>query len=280
MIAIASSIAPLAATSRAWFVDIWGVMHNGVAPFAGAVAACERFRAGGGIVILVSNAPRPSASVRAQLDTIGVARAAYDAIISSGDISRGLIAALGGKPIYHLGPERDLALYDGLSLTRTNAGAAEVIVSTGLFDDNTETAQTYAELLAAAVARGVPMICANPDLSVERGGRIIACAGAVAAKYEQLGGHVDYAGKPYLPIYDAAFALTDKLAGAPVAKSEILAIGDGLRTDIAGAALAGIRSVYIASGVHLNEPLTPAALTRLFPELTGRPVAAMAGLEW
>ena len=285
MIEIAASIAPLATTTRAWFVDIWGVMHNGVAPFAGAVAACERFRAGGGSVILVSNAPRPNASVMAQLDRIGVARTAYDAIISSGDISRGLITALGGKPIYHVGPERDLALYEGLDVNRTDAGAAAAIVCTGLFDDETETAETYAGVLASCAGRAVPMICANPDLSVERGGRIIPCAGAVAAKYEQCGGRVTYAGKPYLPIYTAAFAVADTLAGRPVAKHEILAIGDGLRTDIAGAALAGIRSVYIASGVHLSEPLTPHALAQLFPDsdgqnASGRPLAAMAELAW
>ncbi len=280
MILILGSIAPLAATTKAWFVDIWGVMHNGVTPFTGAVAACERFRQGGGIVVLVSNAPRPHGSVEAQLDRIGVARAAYDAILSSGDTSRGLIAALGGEPLYHLGPERDLALFEGLTVTLAAPDAAEAIVCTGLFDDETDTAETYATLLEACAKRGLPMICANPDLHVERGGRIIPCAGAVAAKYEQLGGNVSYAGKPHLPIYDAAFALTDKLAGRPIPRQAILAIGDGIRTDIAGAARAQVRSVYIASGVHLKAQLTREALEGLFPDPSVRPVAAMSALVW
>lgn len=281
MTAIISSIAPIAVGTNVWFVDIWGVMHNGVAPFATAVEANRRFRDAGGIVVLVSNSPRPNPAVMAQLDWIGVSREAYDAIISSGDISRGLVAALGGKPAYHLGPDRDLTLYEGLSVTLVTPHEAEAVVCTGLFDDETETPLTYAETLSAFAARGLPMICANPDLSVERGHRIIPCAGAVAAYYEELGGKVAYAGKPHLPIYDAAFALADRLAGRPVARGEVLAIGDGARTDIAGAARAGIRSVYIASNVSLSgAAFDQAALASLFPDPAAAPVAAMPELKW
>ena len=279
MIGIVSSIEGVAAA--AWFVDIWGVMHNGVAPFASAVAACRAFRARGGIVVLVSNAPRPAASVAAALDRIGVPRDCYDGVQSSGDTSRGLIAALGTAPVYHLGPERDLALYEGLTVTLSSAAAASTIVCTGLVDDDTETGETYRPLLSSFAARQVPMICANPDLAVERGGRIIACAGAVAAVYETLGGQVSYAGKPYPPIYDAAFAIVDRLAGKPVPRAAIVAIGDGVRTDIAGAARAGLRSVYIASSVHLGAGLLDAgALARLFPDPAVQPVAAMMQLNW
>jgi HAD superfamily hydrolase (TIGR01459 family) len=281
VIEIASSIRALAASTDAWLVDIWGVMHNGIVPFAPAVEACRAYREGGGHVVLVSNAPRPHGAVMAALDRIGVAREAYDAIISSGDTSRALIAALGNTPFYHLGPDRDLALYDGLDVVRVaGPGAAMAIVCTGLFDDHTETAETYAPLLSAWAARGLHMICANPDLTVERGGRIIPCAGAVAAAYVARGGHVDYAGKPHLPIYQAAFALLEARAGRQVPMDRILAIGDGIRTDIAGAARAGIRSVYIASGVHLTGALDTSALARLFPDTAGRPVAAMTGLAW
>jgi len=281
MIEIVSSIAPLALGKKAWFVDIWGVMHNGVAPFESAVAACRRFREDEGIVVLVSNAPRPHTAVAAQLDKIGVARDAYDAIVSSGDTSRGLIAGLDGKRVYHLGPERDLPLYEGLGVTLGDVAAAQTIVCTGLFDDEKDAPRDYLKTLTALAARGVPMICANPDLAVERAGRIIPCAGAVAALYEQLGGRVDYAGKPHLPIYTATFALVERLAGRAVAKSEILAIGDGVKTDIAGAALAGIASVYIASNVHLGgAAMDGAALEAMFPESAGRPVAAMAALAW
>ncbi len=280
MIEIVRSIAPLAASTDAWLVDIWGVLHNGETPFAGAVGACQAFRAHGGIVLLVSNAPRPHASVAAQLDKIGVAREAYDGIISSGDASRELIAALGAAPVLHLGPERDRPLFDGLAVRLTAIDVAVALVCTGLRDDETETAETYRALLIDAALRGLPMICANPDLSVDRGGRIIPCAGAVAALYEALGGAVTYAGKPHLPIYVAAFAAIDRLAGRTVGRDRILAIGDGVRTDIAGAARANIRSVYIASGVHLDGALDASALERLFPQTDGRPVAAMDALAW
>lgn len=274
-------MAPLAAGTAAWFVDIWGVMHNGIAPFPGAVEACRAFRHGGGIVILVSNAPRPAAAVVAALDRIGVPRDCYDGVQSSGDTARGLIAALGLAPVYHLGPDRDLALYEGLAVALTGAGEAHTIVCTGLVDDDTETGETYRPLLSTFAARQAPMICANPDLSVERGGRIIPCAGAVAAVYECLGGPVAYAGKPYPPIYDAAFSIVEGIAGRPVARAEVLAIGDGIRTDIAGAARAGLRSVYIASGVHLGDgPFDAAALARLFPDPAVQPVAAMERLTW
>lgn len=282
MIDIVTSIAPLAAGKKAWFVDIWGVMHNGIAPFDSAVEACCTFRQNhDGIVILVSNAPRPNSAVEAQLDRIGVAREAYDAIVSSGDTSRALIAALEGAPIFHLGPDRDLPLYEGLGVSIASPAEAETIVCTGLFDDETQTPRDYLKALTACAARNVPMICANPDLKVERGGKIIPCAGAVAALYEDLGGKVAYAGKPHLPIYEATFTLLNELAGRPVSKSEILAIGDGIKTDIAGAALAGIPSLYIASNVHLaGAALTPQSLTTLFPTPTGRPVAAMTALSW
>lgn len=280
MIDIITSIAPIATKTRAWFVDIWGVMHNGVAPFASAVDACIAYRRQGGIVVLLSNAPRPNASVAAQLDRIGISREAYDAIVSSGDISRGLIASLGTAPIYHLGPDRDLALYEGLGVAPGDAASARTIICTGLFDDETQTPRDYLQTLTGCAARSIAMICANPDLAVERGGRIIPCAGAVAALYEQLGGAVTYAGKPHLPIYDATFALVNRLAGQPIARDQVLAIGDGVLTDIAGAARVGIASVYIASAVNLGEaPLDQPSLARLFPS-PPPPIAAMTALAW
>ncbi len=282
MIEIVTSIAPIAAGKVAWFVDIWGVMHNGIAPFDSAVVACRTFRQHhDGIVILVSNAPRPNTAVQAQLDRIGVAREAYDAIVSSGDTSRALIADLDGAPLFHLGPDRDLTLYEGLEVTIASPAEAETIVCTGLFDDETQCPRDYLKALTACAARNVPMICANPDLKVERGGKIVPCAGAVAALYEDLGGKVTYAGKPHLPIYEATFTLLNELAGRPVSKTEILAIGDGIKTDIAGAALAGIASLYIASNVHLSgSPLTPASLATLFPIPSIQPLAAMTALSW
>ena len=199
------SIAPLAATSDVWFVDIWGVIHNGVRPCASSVTACEAFRKQGGTVLLVTNAPRPRVSVRRQLDRIGVAATAYDEIVSSGDVSRELIEAWAGRRILHIGPERDLPIFAGLgAVPGATANDAEVAVCTGLYDDETETPADYAAMLATLKSRAVPMICANPDRTVERDGRIIYCAGAVAAAYEALGGTVSYAGKPFQPIYELA----------------------------------------------------------------------------
>jgi len=281
VIEIVPSIEALSATDEVWFVDIWGVLHNGVAPFVGAVAACRAFRTRGGVVVLVSNAPRRASAVALALDRVGVPRDAYDAIQSSGDTARGLIAALGNQPIYHLGPERDQGIYEDLAVRQVSADAAHTIVCTGLVDDDRETAQTYHALLSQFAARAVPMICANPDLVVERGGRLIPCAGAVAAHYTGLGGQVSYAGKPHPPIYTAAFALADKLAGRAVPRTRILAIGDGVRTDIAGASAVGLRSVYIASAVSLEGGvLSATSLTHLFPDPACRPIAAMPALRW
>lgn len=276
------SIAPLADTTDVWFVDIWGVMHNGVRPIASSVAACETFRQRGGTVVLVTNAPRPRDSVVRQLERIGVAATAYDGIVSSGDVSRSLIAAWAGRRVLHIGPERDVGIFAGLIGPPTaDAGNAEVAVCTGLYDDETETPSDYGEMLERLASRSVPMICANPDRTVERGGRIVYCAGAIAAAYEAMGGTVSYAGKPYLPIYELALELACSVRGAPVAKERVLAIGDGVATDIAGAGRFGIRSVFVASGVHVqNGEEMSAAASRLFIAGVPRPIAVMSKLAW
>jgi len=262
-----------------WFLDIWGVLHNGVRPFAGAVDACRRFRAAGGRVILVSNSPRPRDGVVLQLDHIGVPRDVYDAVLTSGDVSRALIARYEGENIFHLGPERDVRVYDGLDVALGALENARAIVCTGLFDDETETPKNYRALLAQAHQAGLAMICVNPDLKVERGGRIIYCAGALAQAYEALGGQVRYAGKPYAPIYDEAMHMSGELCGHAVSKARILAIGDGVATDIKGALDAGIAAVYVASAVNMqrNESLSDAA-ARLFPDSSRRPLAVMRAL--
>jgi len=281
-IPVLQSIAPLAATADLWFVDIWGVMHNGERPYASPVAACEAFRRQGGTILLVTNSPRPRESVARQLDGIGVARTAYDGIVSSGDVSRSLIEEWAGEPILHIGPERDLPVFANLQAT-PGAGVADaaVAVCTGLYDDEKETPADYASMLANLKARDVPMICANPDQKVERGGRLIYCAGAIARAYESLGGNVSYAGKPFLPIYDLALEIGGDTRGTPVAKDRVLAIGDGVSTDIAGAANFGIRSVFIASGVDVNaNENVGAAAARLFANSSSQPIAVMNGFNW
>lgn len=279
-IPILDSIAVEAPQRDLWLTDIWGVIHNGVAPFTSACDACTQFRLAGGTVLLLSNAPRPAESVAAQLDRIGVPRFAWDAILSSGDAARSLLLPFAGKPVFHLGPERDLPLFDGLDVRLSSVADADAVCCTGLFDDEIETPDDYADVLASFAARKLPMVCANPDLTVARGDRLIYCAGAVAAAYASLGGNVSYAGKPHGPIYDMAFALVEKLRGAPVSRARTLAIGDGIGTDIKGAAAAGIDSVFVASAVHAADGLTAAVLADLFPTAPGRPIAAMTELAW
>jgi len=281
-ISVITSIADVNAPARVWLADIWGVIHNGVRPFMPATEACRKFREVGGTVILLSNAPRPGEAAAAQLDRIGVPRAAWDAIVSSGDLSRELIRAAGWRAICHIGPERDLGLYEGLDVRHVSPDTAQGAVCTGLVDDERETPEDYRSVLAACARRGLQMVCANPDLTVERGNKIVYCAGAIAGAYEALGGVVTYAGKPHLPIYDMALNVAKLLCGGAVEKEQLLAIGDGVRTDIAGAAAFGIRSVFVASGVHVEagRTLDAALLGKMFPDPKGRPVAAMYGLAW
>ncbi|MEQ1669270.1 MAG: TIGR01459 family HAD-type hydrolase [Hyphomicrobium sp.] len=276
-----TSIAPLAATADVWFLDIWGVLHNGRQPFASSVAACIAYRQMGGHVVLVSNSPRPRTGVIKQLDEIGVDRQAYDDAITSGDVSRALIADAAGVPVLHIGPARDKPLFDGLGVAFADANSAAVAVCSGLYDDETETADNYRDLLAQLKARNVPMICANPDIKAERGGKIIYCAGAIAAAYENTGGVVTYAGKPYPPVYAAALNIAAGLRGGAIDKARVLAIGDGVATDIRGASLAGIRSVFVASGVHVarGEALQDAA-DKLFATEAVKPIALMTALAW
>lgn len=281
-IPVLRSIALLAETSDAWISDVWGVLHDGVHAHPAASEACVRFRAGGGTIVLVSNAPSTGAEVSAHLDALGVPRAAYDAIVTSGDVTRALIADWAGKPVHHLGPDRYLGTFAGLDVTFAPIADAAVVVCTGLVEDDHETPDDYRGLLAGMRARRQPMICVNPDLVVERGDQLIHCAGALAAAYEALGGEVAYAGKPYPPIYARARELIATARGAPVETSRILAIGDGIKTDIAGAAAAGLRAVFIASALHFTseERLDEATLARLFAGHPAPPIAALEALVW
>ena len=275
------SITQLPKTYAVWFLDIWGVLHNGVRPYSGAVDACQTFRAQGGRVVLVSNSPRPREGVALQLDAVGVPRDAYDAILTSGDVSRGLIAAHDGETVFHLGPERDLPVYRGLNVTLGDPGEARAVVCTGLFDDEVETPDDYRDCLAACHARGLEMICVNPDIKVERGGRIIYCAGALAQAYQEIGGKVLYAGKPHKPIYDAALRIAGEVCEGTIEAAKVLAIGDGAKTDIAGAIAAGIDAVYVASKVNMEHDETLAqAAERLFADSHKRPIAVMRALIW
>ncbi len=231
--------------------DVWGVLHNGVSAFPDAAVALREARKAGKTVVLITNSPRPAPGVIAQLRVLGVPDEAYDRIITSGDVTRGLIAE-GPKKVFLLGPERDMPLLEGLDVECVGEAETESVVCTGFFDDETETPEDYTEMLKGFIARKVPMICANPDLVVERGERIIPCAGAMAAYYEQLGGEVRIAGKPHAPIYGACLAAAREVRGA-FAKDRVLAIGDGMPTDVKGAIASGLNLLYISGGIHAAE---------------------------
>lgn len=277
-----AGVSAIAAEYDLCLCDIWGVVHNGVTAFADACEALVAMRRRGMTVVLVTNAPRPRDEIARQLVRLGVPDEAYDAIVTSGDVARDLIAQRGGEPLYHLGPERDLPLMAGLAAPRVAPEEASYVVCTGLFDDETETAETYAAQLADFARRGLVLICANPDLVVDRGGRIVPCAGSLAVAYEALGGTAIYAGKPHRPIYELAVRQAEALRGAPVAPGRILAIGDAIRTDIAGAVRFGAASVMALAGIHAEETggLSPEDLAAWFARQNHVPDFAMPHLVW
>jgi HAD superfamily hydrolase (TIGR01459 family) len=277
----------LAGRYDAVLCDVWGVIHNGVAAHRAAADALVRFRERG-VVILVSNAPRPAAVVLPHLDSLGVPRGAYDGVLTSGDLARRILVECAGQAIHHLGPERDRPLFDGLTLTFTPVEAADAVICTGLLDDERETAEDYRGRLEAMQARALPMFCANPDIVVERGGQLIPCAGAIAALYEKIGGSVLYTGKPHRPIYQAALERVSAAAGRPVDPARILAVGDAIRTDIAGATAFGLDALLIARGIHAEElglaspaaRLDPAQIERWLATQGARPIGFMDKLKW
>lgn len=282
-IPVISGIGELADTADAWLVDVWGVMHNGAVAFKAAADACAEFRKSGGYVVLLTNAPRPAPAVVHQISRLGVPQSAYDAVLSSGDVTRGLVTQWRDKRIHHLGPDRDRGIFEGIDVQFSTSIEADIVVLTGLIDDETETPEDYTTTLKSFQRRNIAMLCANPDLRAERGDKIVFCAGALAAAYESFGGDVVYAGKPYLPIYELAFSMINDGRGEETPKNRILAIGDGLKTDIAGAAAAGLRSVFVASGLHVEggQSLSPELVGELFKDSPlARPVAAMQTLRW
>src|SRR5262245_35408123 len=212
-IPILASIAEIAAGSEAWIVDVWGVMHNGARAHASAVEACRTFRAAGGTVVLLSTAPRPFAAVVPHMQALGVPADAYDAGVTSGDATRDMLSSWRGRALLHIGPERDRGLYAGLDIELAAPEAADIVLCSGLWDDNRETPADYAPLFQRLLARRWPMICANPDIMVERGDRLIYCAGALARDYAAAGGEVTYAGKPHPPIYARTLAEIARIRG-------------------------------------------------------------------
>lgn len=291
---ILAGLAELAGRYDAAILDSWGVLHDGVRPYPGVLECLARMRAAGWQMVVASNAPRAGESVRRQVEGFGVPAEAYDGIVTSGDLTRAALreradawhASL-GRRFYHLGPDRDHGLLDGLDLEQV-AGPedCDFILNTGLFDDESETEADYAAFLVDAKRRGLPMLCANPDIEVSRGGKSIPCAGAVAKAYEELGGDVAHHGKPHPAAFRECLAL---LPG--IAAGRVLVAGDSLRTDIVGAKMAGIDALFVTGGIHAGEfgpdpdaspdtPPDPVAVAAALNRAGAPVVAAVSHLVW
>ncbi len=232
--------------------DVWGVIHNGERAFDTASQVLIRAREKSKAVVLITNSPRPRNDVVIQLAGLGVPENSWDRVVTSGDVTRDLISAA-PKKIFHIGSDRDLSLYDGTGAELVEEQEAQAIVCTGLFDDEVETPDDYTEVLERLRSRNLPFICANPDIMVERGTRMIWCAGVIARAYGLLGGRTLVAGKPHTPIYELALREAAELTGQAVDLKRVLAIGDGLLTDVKGAVNQGLDLLYISSGIHAKE---------------------------
>ncbi len=252
MVAMIDRLDEIAGSYDCILCDVWGVIHNGEAAFDAASAALTRAREAGKAVVLITNSPRRGREVAVQMASLGVPESAWDRLVSSGDVTRKLIAE-GPRRVFHLGPDRERGIYDGLDVDIVEDFEASVVVCTGLVEDEVETPEDYADRLRAYRSRNLPMICANPDLMVERGERLIWCAGALARDYALLGGRTMIAGKPHRPIYEASLAAAAEVLGRPVTADRALAIGDGMLTDVKGAVDQGIDLLFITGGVHARD---------------------------
>ena len=232
--------------------DAWGVLHNGVNGYLDAGAALQNCREAGKRVLVLTNAPRRKEQVVTLLGKFGIEHACFDDIVTSGEATRAYLKARPGIRIYHLGPERDVPIFEGLDIALTDADRAELVCCTGFFDDENEQPEDYDPQFTGWLERGLPMLCANPDKIVERGHRLIPCAGAIAARYAEQGGEVVLLGKPHGPIYDVALARFAEIEGSPIDRNRVLAIGDALETDLRGATEAGLDVLFVTAGVHAD----------------------------
>lgn len=275
--------APLAARYRGFILDLWGVVHDGVTPYPGAVDCLARLRAAGKRVVLLSNAPRRASAAAAGMEAMGIAPDLYTGIVTSGEVTHALLRdrdapgfAELGRRLYHIGPERDRNVFDTLDYAAARAPEdADFILNTGPDDTRipTEVAPWFEEL-AACRAAGLPMVCANPDLEVIRGGARVICAGALAMHYAAIGGRVLWVGKPDPLVYRPVFARLG------LAAAEVLAVGDALRTDMAGAAAVGVDACWVLGGIHGAELAGPEAAEAAARTAGLTPFATLPALRW
>jgi len=264
-------------------IDLWGVVHDGTRPYLKALDCLDRMHAAGVERILLSNAPRRADAVRRQIEGIGVPANAYDGIVSSGEITyhalRNGIPELERRNCYrYLGPPKDAQLLAGLEYQEVTAlDSAEFLLVTGFRNDEAETVADYEGELQAACKRSLPLICANPDLSVMRGPLTLLCAGALAARYADIGGRVIQFGKPYGPAYDACVGPRD------LPLSRVIAVGDSPRTDIAGANAFGIDAVFVAGGLYradVGDPIDEQRLDKFLKASGTHPIGVLPALQW
>ena len=265
--------------------DVWGVVHNGVEAFPAACDALMRARARGTAVVFITNAPRPNEAVGRMLDRLHVPRETYDAMASSGDVTRAVIKARRGQSLCHIGPERDHSVFAGLDVTFETLERSDYVVCTGPYDDEVEGPEDYRDRLETMLKRKLFMVCGNPDVVVERGSTLVYCAGAIADLYANMGGEVLYAGKPYPPIYEMALAKAETAAGRKIAPGRVLAVGDSVRTDLKGAHAMGLDFLFVTSGIHAEElgsreEPDHAALSATFAAGGGMPKAVIRELKW
>jgi HAD superfamily hydrolase (TIGR01459 family) len=233
--------------------DIWGVIHNGAAVFPEAVTALRQFRLGGGSVILLSNASRLGTMVAAELQQLEGPTPEYDALVTSGDVTRDLVSAQPGCSVFDLGPGDTRPILEGLEVLFTTPHHADLAVTSGAFHGMKENLESLQPLLVEMRIQDLPLLCANPDVITELAGLRVQCSGAVAERYAELGGYVTYAGKPQPPIYERALAVAASLRHKTSARERVLVIGDSLRTDIAGAVANGFASLFVSAGIHARE---------------------------
>lgn len=284
---ILSGLAEVAEDYDLIICDVWGVLHNSIAPYPGVLDCLGRAAAHEKRIALLSNAPRPNSVVAGELERIGIAEGMYDHLVTSGEATRRALVdrsdawyARLGRRFFHLGPPRCHPTVEGIG-EEAELSDADFIVCTGLFDDEADHPDDYHDLLRPAIERGLPLICANPDIVVMRGDRLIPCAGGVAKLYGEWGGEVRWHGKPHTDVYDIIFRLSG------VERDCAVMIGDGFHTDIEGACRAGIDSIWIAGGIHADEvgyregnALDADRVAKVIAESGELPSAVLARLVW
>lgn len=242
------SVKELAGQYDAVLCDVWGVLHDGRTVFPGVAQALAGIRAAGVCVVLLTNVPRPSSTMAESLARLKFPAYAWDAAVTSGDVIRVELARRAPGPMHLLGRDTDRALWEGLGLARSALDDARFIAVAGLRAG--EQPDDYLPALRRAREQRLDLLCANPDIQVRRAGELVWCAGALAQAYEQLGGSVVQAGKPHAPIYQRALEVVAGVAGRPINRERILAIGDGVSTDLLGANRQGIDALFVATGLH------------------------------